>query len=104
MDVVRELLRVARMMATDLEIIFLAESDHPRHLRDLNDIYRDMNRMMADIAEAYGVEFELSTQDKGRAMSLSIAVGDHSRKRQLLDAILKGAMEIGEGHDVEVVA
>ena len=100
MNVVNELIRVARKLMFDEEHLFLMrESDD----RLINAITRKMNEVVDNLAHRNKVEYRLGTRVNGRALELSIGVDDHPNKDQMLKAVEKAAKIVGREFEVRVI-
>ena len=100
MNVVDELIRVARKLMFDAEHLFiLDESDD----RLINAITLKMNEVVDNLADRNKVEYRLGTRVNGRALELSIGVDDHPNKDKMLHAVERAAKIVGREFKVRVI-
>jgi len=98
--VARELIRIARKLMFDKEVLFV-----PDHLDDelINSIVLESGEVIDNLANKNHVEYRLGTRVKGRVLELSIGVDDHPNKAKMLRAFEVATRMIGKEYGVRVV-
>jgi len=100
--IARELLKIARKLVFDEDIIFVRDDDTKEAVFD--KIYLEMQKFLGRIRRNEGMETYTGRRDNNTAMEISIGLDDHDAKSAILRDTLKHAEKLGKRMNVKVIS
>ena len=100
MNMVAELILIAKRLMFDAEHLFIVPDGDDRLI---NEITKFTGEVVDNLADKNRVEYRLGTRVNGRALELSIGVDEHKNKDKMLREVEKAVKMVGQKYEVRVI-